>query len=221
MKPAFSMIELVISIVVMGIVVMSLPLILVQTQKNNAFIISQEAILAAKAKMGLILSYEWDTNSYQEDISPYGFVLDTSANADSNNIYDTNSTFRKGHIDEELRRRVYDQSVVKRTPTAIANAQNNEIGYFNNKADTIAVIPENYDFIFDLTLTPKVKYISDTFIVNGNVATFNLDIANAKNETNIKMIEIESESSHYDKPFSTIRSFSANIGESPLLRRTF
>ena len=61
-----SMLELVVAIVVMGIVVMSLPLILTQVQNNNAFAMQQEAILAAKAKIGDVLTYEWDANSISQ-----------------------------------------------------------------------------------------------------------------------------------------------------------
>ena len=82
MRPAFSMIELIISIVVMGIVVSSLPLILSQTEQSNTYAMQQEAILATKAKIGEILTYDWDDRDYNAT-DGRSYVLDTlSANND-------------------------------------------------------------------------------------------------------------------------------------------
>ena len=48
MRKAASMIELIIAIVVMGIAVMTLPILLLKTQNNNAYTLQQEIILAAR-----------------------------------------------------------------------------------------------------------------------------------------------------------------------------
>ena len=80
MKRGMSLIELILSIVIMGMVVMTLPLLLLQTQSNVAFSLQQEAILAAKQTLGSILTYQWDMRSYDANAS-YAYVLDV-ANGD-------------------------------------------------------------------------------------------------------------------------------------------
>lgn len=60
MRRGTSMLELVVAIVVMGIAVMALPLMLSQTKSNNEFAMQQEAILAARTKLGDVLTYAWD-----------------------------------------------------------------------------------------------------------------------------------------------------------------
>lgn len=223
MRSAVSMIELVVSIVIMGIAVMSLPLLLSQTAKNNAFALQQEAILATKARMGIILSYEWDKNSYDENISSYSRVLDTTSSASADNIFDTNSIYRRGHIKADSRRRMHDINHPTRDATQKANwdtINTNGIEFFDGKDDSITVISDNYDFIFNLNLRSNIDYISDGFIVSNQTATFNLNVNNIENNpTNIKMVEITTTDNNSDLSI-LLRAFASNIGEAPIMRRS-
>lgn len=219
MRSAMSMLELVFAIVIMGIAVMSLPLILTQVQTNNAFALQQEAILAAKTKIGDILTYEWDDRSYNAT-AQRSFVLYTT-NGDPELDCNATTNRRIGHINADYRRKC---SVTGATTSAIGDigadgGDLDDIDDFNGQATTIARTLETagtLDYVFTaLTLTPTITYASDTATYNNtplNNFTFNPDNANAR--TNIKRIAVTVTGGNQN---ITLRAFSCNIGESSLL----
>ena len=104
MRKASSMIELVIAIVVMGIAVMTLPMMLERTQANNAFAMQQEAILAAKTQIGDIITFPWDENSLSTTSNVVA-VLDTDSVG--NYQREVNTTRRVGHVAQDKRRKFF------------------------------------------------------------------------------------------------------------------
>ena len=222
MRTGISMIELVISIVVMGIVVSALPMLLSQTQENNMAAMRQEVIMATKSRLTGIMTYQWDINSVDTLISPYERVLNTSASPDADNIFDTATLRRAGHINAPFRRMIHPT----RTPTMPNSAQwgNNaflDIDDFNNTTDSINITPQDFDFILDVNLTSRVAYISDTLNINtvNQTATFDLNISDIKtNPTNIKLVQVDATNTNAFNPINiTLRSFAQNIGESTTL----
>lgn len=214
MRSAMSMLELVFAIVIMGIAVMSLPLILTQVQTNNAFAMQQEAILAAKTKIGDILTYEWDDRSYDANASR-SFVLDT-ANGNNNLNRVGTTTQRVGHINADNRRKFFPTNT---NATGIGTSSSTDIDQFHNQPTTIAATVETagtLDYVFTaLTLTPTITYASDTATYSNtplNNFTFNPDNANAI--TNIKTIVVQVTGASQT---ITLRAFSCNVGESTLL----
>lgn len=220
MRSAMSMLELVFAIVIMGIAVMSLPLILTQVQTNNAFALQQEAILAAKTKIGDILTHEWDDNSY-DTTAQRSFALDTTnGDVELRRVGTTNQ--RIGHINVDYRRKLYDATVVlnDRSASAIgADAGDlDDIDDFSGQATTIAATLETagtLDYVFTaLTLTPTITYASDTATYSNPILTFTFDPVNANAITNIKTISVQVTGTNQN---ITLRAFSCNIGESTLL----
>lgn len=214
MRSAMSMLELVFAIVVMGIAVMSLPLILTQVQTNNTFSLQQEAILAAKTKIGDILTYEWDHNSY-DVAAQRSFVL-TAINGNGD-LNCSATTFRRiGHVNADYRRKC---SLAGATASAIGTDGLDDIDDFNGQATTITATLEGagtLDYVFTaLTLTPTITYASDTATYSNtplNNFTFNPNNANVR--TNIKTIAVTASGGNQN---ITLRTFSCNIGESSLL----
>ncbi len=93
MRKAVSMIELVVSVVVMGIVVTSVPAILTQLNDNQELMLKQEAIMAAKTRVSRVLSLDWDGNSYN---SGAGYTMILSPTGASNKwLNDRNGTLRR------------------------------------------------------------------------------------------------------------------------------
>ena len=218
MRKGISMIELVISIVVMGIVVTSLPMLLSQTQENNAVAMQQEAILATKSRIAGILTYQWDANSIDTTTSPYEKVLDTSTSPDADRDFDTVAPLKRaGHVDGILRRRVHPTN----TPTSPnssewGNTTIKDIDDFDGKSDSITVIPQDFDFILEIDLSSTVAYIPDTIDINtsNQTAIFSTNVNNHQNNpTNIKMVEVTA-SSQTNPINLTLRAFATNIGES-------
>lgn len=222
MRSAMSMLELVFAIVIMGIAVMSLPLILTQVQTNNAFTMQQEAILAAKTKIGDILTHEWDNNSY-DTTAQRSFVLDTT-NGDIalRRVGTTNQ--RIGHINADYRRKLYDATVVLNARSASAIGADggdlDDIDDFNGTTPVISNPLEGagtLDYVFTaLTLRPTITYANDapTNSYNNPVLTFTFNPDNTSDITNIKTISVQVTGASQN---ITLRAFSCNVGESTLL----
>jgi prepilin-type N-terminal cleavage/methylation domain-containing protein len=230
MRKAVSLIELIIAIVVMGIAVMSLPLILTQTQSNNALALQQEAILSTKAKIGFISSYPWDQNSWDGTGGIFR-VLDTSASPSADNAFATADIRRFGHIQTDKRRRLWDVGHANRAPNNEVTAAPNEddIDDFNNHADDINITdPTQMDYIFELTMTPEIVYLRDSLNAGSNylnTRTIQFDFnainteTNTSRPTNIKMITVRTVSQVGNDVNVSLRSFASNIGQSKISKR--
>ncbi len=232
MKKAFSLVEVVFAIVIIAISMMSVPMILKQTTKSNEFSIIQEAILASSTKMGNILSYSWDKNSY--DITNKLLrTLDVSSNGDSElkrviGINDNN--LRIGHIFEDKRRRFFDYNGSNGItyPSNTVNPLNKRsINDFYNQTSTIGGAGA-YDYKdANISMNVKIYYIPDnTKYNNTNINfTFTTPITTPitsdpkTKSTNIKMIVLTTTSPLLGKTL-TLKTFESNIGQSKLLTRT-
>jgi len=215
-RKAASMIELVIAIVVMGIAVMTLPLMLERTQASNQFAMQQEAIHAAKTNIGDIITFPWDENSLQGGVVG---VLDTDTNNTKFKRHpDKNSTRRIGHVEEDKRRKFFANET---NASDIGGALTNnitDIGDFDGAETSLTVasgteVAGVLDYRFDFNMTTIVRYIDDTnfkFETTGNTT----------NTSNIKMIEVTMQDDDTLSKF-VLRAYSSNIGESQLLRRSY
>lgn len=221
MRRATSMIELVFAIVIMGIAMMTLPLILTQVQNNDAFAMQQEAILAAKTKIGDILSHEWDANSYSATAG-HAYVLD-AANGDSElgRVGTTNS--RIGHVQAEGRRKFFTTDT---NATDVANLGLNgtldDVDDFIGTSPVINANPGTLDYIFDLTLNTAVTYAADSATYSAStLGVFALSPAvNGTSVTNIKTISVSV--TGIPNTTITLRAFTCNIGETtPLASRPY
>jgi type II secretory pathway pseudopilin PulG len=219
MKKASSMIELVIAIVVMGIAMMSLPLMLTRTQSNNEFAMQQEAILAARTQIGDILTYRWDENSTNSKF--VSAVLDTNS-TNFKRYPDENSTRRIGHVKGDKRRKFFNAI----TPaTSVAHLGNlfdgndtDDIDDFKDTNKTVVDSSEitNLDYRFDFNMTTNVGYVSDAFIPG---KTFVFNTATLGTTTNIKMVELTLKGAGLST--FKFRAYTTNIGQGQLLRRVY
>lgn len=209
-----SLIELVFTIVIMGIAVMSLPLILTQVQRNDTFAMQQEAILAAKAKIGNILTYEWDEKSYDLTASR-SFVLDTTGADELRRVGTTN--MRRGHILAESRRKFFDANTTA-SPIASDGGDLDDIDDFNGTSNPLTVTAgENagtLDYIFNLNLNTSITYATDSATYNVSPVAFTFNPDNNATVTNIKTISVTVSGGDQN---ITLRAFTCNIGESLLL----
>jgi hypothetical protein len=67
LRSAMAMIELIFAIVVMGIVMMSAPMLINTATQSGYVAIQQEAINEASSQMNIILGYPWDESNTDED----------------------------------------------------------------------------------------------------------------------------------------------------------
>lgn len=230
-RAAFSMIELIFAIVIIAISVMSIPLMLNQSGNNNAFSLMQESILAARTKMGNMLSFEWDRNATESGSSiTYSRVMDV-VNGDlllDRNDSTLDSNRRVGHIEDDMRRRFHEGNTTDRSwaSTVVDGNDIRSISDFDGQVliSSLAGNVGGFDYIFrDFNMSTTVTYISDTADYTAQNINFDFNVSsaaaitNVNNSTNIKMIELRVESND-TTPF-VFRSFSCNIGQTDLLER--
>jgi len=220
MRKAASMLELVIAIVVMGIAVMTLPILLLKTQNNNEYTLQQEIILAARTKMGDTLTYRWDEHSLINDKI---FVLMTDGDSDLN-ISSPGSIRRIGHVLASKRRK-FSNDLNSSTPVANLGPDGgdlDDIDDFDGKTDTLEIGSQvtSLDYHYtDFNLTTAVVYISDDANYSNQNLNFTFDTNASASTSSIKMLTLKVKGPN-NIPF-TIRSYSCNIGENELLRKAY
>lgn len=222
MRKAASMLELVIAIVVMGIAVMSLPLILTQSQNANAIALQQEVILATKTKLGYILSYEWDANSYDTNAS-VSRVLNTTNSVSADSDFNTTTTRRIGHISADSRRRLRDDMLPPTLSGSAGwgNAALLDMDDFHNRVENTTVVAADMDYVFNLELNSTVSYISDSTLYTNQDLNFIFDASSAPaNPTNIKMITVRTRDASNNVNI-VLRAFASNIGESGITKKAW
>ncbi len=228
MRRGFSLVELVFAIVIIAITLMSIPMLLGESAKSNSYTLVQESLLAARTKIGDILSYPWDNNSTEYDANGalVGAIIVDVKNGDP--ALDRNKTnFRKGEPIGGLK----NQGVRRHFSTSELNATfaddpdngvPDDMDDFDGKSSSITVISlNNVDTNDTDYLSDDLKMMSNVYFVNDNAnydaTTINFDfnvssaVRNIAQSKNIKMIELKVHSSFMDENF-TLRSFSCNIG---------
>ena len=182
---------------------------------SNNYSMQQEAILAAKAKIGDILTYEWDGSSY-DTTSGVSRVVDTANGAADLSRVGT-SLQRKGHIAGDYRRHLY----ATETNASAINAGGG-MNAFNN-ADvnlTTSGGGENagtLDYVYTLTLSPSIKFVSDTAvydIANTSLNGIAFNPTAVGTRTNIKAVTVTVTGAEQTISLS---AFSSNIGANPQL----
>ncbi len=227
-RSGFSLVELVFSIVVIAIALMTVPLMLGQSAKSNQFSLMQESILAARTKMGNILSFKWDENASDSNGSVVRVVDVTDGASALNRITYGDKNRRKGHIKEDRRRRMTDTEVNASLGQEVAD-EFDDIDDFDGDSAIVAAtgaagVQGKFDYLDkDLNFTTRVRYISDDVNYSKQTIAFDFNVSSAVNftatkSTNIKMIELNATSINRDFPF-LFRIFSSNIGQSKLYER--
>ncbi len=236
-KHAFTMIELIFSLVVMGFILISIPTVMATAEEAKSENIIQEAIFASATKINQMLSYSWDANSINPTTTfTYARVLDAGGNVNFNRNGATN--FRIGHLVQSGHRRLFSAVTA---PTGILGQEGTGIDDID---DFNAVVNQNL-FIEDTTqstgykknylISVDVDYVSDSNNSLGNLINYNnVDpietpfIFNgtsvAVGTSNLKRITIqvdENLSTGVIEPISTLQVYSANIGEIDFHSRTY
>lgn len=201
MKYAFSLIELIFSIVIIAIAFISIPTLIIQSSRMDEFSIKQEAILAVDTKIKNILSYRWDQNSLQNNLIK---VLDVpTGDITLMRVEDEDNKTRVGHFKYPKRRSFFTMATY---PTGIVDGFD-DIDDFNGTTDNLLGGDLSLtDYKKDINLTVRVGYVSD----NTNVFSTQMLLT----PTNLKMIEVKADE-------ILMRAYSANIGERELLRKSF
>jgi len=194
-RSAFTMIELIFAIVVIGISVLSLPMVTQVTQRGIESNIVQEAIFAASSELMGATSGYWDENSMQDmNVSHLSRVIDIS------NDCNATTQLRPGHIDQPYHRRCLDN---------LTTTANNVAGGAVYDLDDA----EHGDAdIFTDTTTDATGY-KETY-------QSNIDVSTSAANANVKIITATIKDSDGDT-ITILRAQSANVGEIDFYKRMF
>lgn len=213
-RKAFTLIELIFAIVIIGIVFLSLPSL--STTNSDAIETStnQEALFAASAELSKIMTFRWDDNG----IILVGGVLSSEQVVDTQNNADLNRTggtsFRIGHINNLTD----NHRQFHATPTPTSPTHNGDLlsRVTANRALFTAAASANKatGYKKNPTLSIAVDYFDDSITASPYLFTSSA----AAGVSNMKMIQV-----FLDIPDSTgvtdgandiiLRSYAANIGE--------
>ena len=227
LRPAIAMIELIFAIVIMGIVLMTAPMLISTAAKSGYVAAQQEGIHETASRISMIMGYYWDENNT------------LSSNAE-NVILTTNSTIsdlnvvllrRVGTPQESKRAFVGDMGNEYNTtlPASLGSdpilldTSEDDIDDFNGDVNLTEIDPSAADYIekgADINIATSVDYISDVpsaGAYNSNTLSFNPNFTatSSTTSTHIKRITATlTSNSGVDELNKTIilHAFSCNIG---------
>ena len=225
-RPAIAMIELIFALVIMGIVMMSAPMLVSTATKSGFVAIQQEAINEAAAQINIMMGYHWDENSADE------MFLDPILNVTNGSIdLDVSGTTgrRAGTPIESYRSFIRSDGRDDLNASAVFGGDgvetDDDIDDFSGGTVLVDIEASNADNVETdtINIATQLSYSLDT--VGGyNQAniTYNPFNGGPGGTTNIKSIQVTLTSTEalLDKTI-ILRAFSCNIGGYKLEEREF
>lgn len=213
-RPAVAMVELIFAIVIMGIVLMSAPMLISTATSTTIVALQQEGVNEAVARINEVLTYDWDENSKDDACIPP--VLHVSSGDDELNEIGT--TGRRVGVPLKTKTRTFKCQALELDASSLAVDGKDDIDDF---AGTISLIEDTSgsggkDYIESTTvnIATTVSYIGDGAAYNSGSFAY-VPGGTSANSTNIKQIGVTltstSSVSELDKTI-TLNAFSCNIG---------
>lgn len=232
LRPAIAMIELIFAIVIIGIALLSAPMLISTAAKSGYVAMQQEGINEAATKVNMIMGYHWDENNANESfLAP---ILNTS-NGDSG-LNASGTTGRRAGTPLVSQRTFIRADGLELNATAIGSESGDRDDVDDYNGDTTLLSIEtarvNYVETTSININTVVTYLSDTpgggtYTDPGADAglTYSPDFTStATPTTDIKKIVVTlTSTSGMDELEKTIilNAFSCNIGSYRLEDRVF
>lgn len=228
-RPAFSMLELIFAIVLIGIAVAGVPRMIERNNQSLEGNIVQEAVFAAAAKAAQILTFRWDANSQDPgDLLSHSKILDIAGSSDLNR---TNSIFRVGGVTANAHRRFH--SVVSSPVAGSAALDGLTTGIVNFVGIGFA---DEHAYKRDYRVDIAASYVADggtgyTIPGGGTITSITYNFPNFPSPvsnvpTSMKMVRITLQENNSSTATATWRDaatlyvYAANIGEIDYFKRT-
>lgn len=225
MKKAFSLIELVVTIVVVAIVSLAVPNVIKQISTSNARSLTQESILNAKTYLGLIMQSYYTCEAVSTAIANGTNSTVIAPRFFKTDAYTTdNKTFYElVDIGSSRKRSMYptnDKSLLSTKCGNNATVTTKSLDDFDDTSTTIDMGLER-DYIVNSLYSIKVK--TDSVGSGSNEIKLNdiFPIPAPDNFDDMKMISVEALSYGSNTDIKTnvrLIGFAANLGDSPILK---
>ncbi len=211
-RPAIAMIELIFAIVIMGIVMMSAPMLISTASSSVTVALQQPSINEAVSRVSMILTHEWDENDINETcIPPVLHVTSGDGALDENG-----TTGRRVGVPTTSKSHTFKCGTAEFSASLTVDGKN-DIDDFTNSTSVnlVSTGSGGIDYIETATISinTSVGYASDT--ANYSSASFDYDFpvgATGGSSTNIKAIQVTVTSSAFPDRRVTLNAFSCNIG---------
>ncbi len=235
-RPAIAMIELIFAIVIIGITLMSAPMLMQQATSSSYLAIQQEGINEVASKMNMIIGYHWDEGSSDPTIPDPIMITNGDNNLAEVLDIDDNGIGTILGTPQESERRFVDPGGDRVVSTSSNNlgrdageaaGEEDDIDDFNGTAGLVLIEASEADYIEDATtidIVTTVAYISDAATAgayNSDTLSYNPDFTEIRLLTsNIKRISStltsSSDTNELNKTI-TLHAFSCNIGSTKLV----
>ncbi len=230
LRPAIAMIELIFAIVIMGIVLMSAPMLISTASQSTYVALQQEGINEAASRVNMIMGYAWDENNTDDRYTP-PILHVTSGNSDLD-------------MTNVITARRTGTPMVSQRTFILSDANSSDLNASSALGNDGGDLDDIDDFIGNISLTEietaTVDYVEKTTININTAITYSSDspsggtytaqtitfvpFAASGGTTNIKSIEVTlTSTTSLDELEKTIilRAFSCNIGGYELKERLF
>jgi len=221
MRPAVAMIELIFSIVVMGIALMSAPMLLSTASQSTSVTLQQEGINEASTRINMILTYPWDQNDDTNDtcIPPMLHVNNGDFELEANA-----TTARRMGVPLTTNSHTFKCASDEYNASAIGKEDNttNDLDDFDGSSITLSLESggsggEDYLEQNTVKIATDISYIDDNASYNNPVTYYTPGggASGSGTTTNIKQITVTLTSTHSASELQKtiiLRAFSCNIG---------
>ena len=231
-RHAFTMIELIFALVIMGVVFITLPLILLRNANSLEDNLIQESIFLTSTKLNQLLTFQWDNSSSAAGmsvVSTSDVINVTSATPGLGRV--GNSDFRVGHFRESNRRRMTPVSAQRAAgANGLEGAIFDDVDDFNGltNVELISGATSQAGYKKAYRADVNVSYVNDNNFLNGtsynsNAIDFVFGTAGVAGTSNLKMVEVSIDQNN-STGWTTVlllRAYVANIGETDFYSRTY
>lgn len=211
-KKAIAMIELIFALVIMGIVLMSAPMLIHQSIKSSNVALQQEAIVATASQTAIILSMHWDENNTEAgnsrilEVNRTSFLFPPLGLMDGNETLENVRSFNGNKPTVSANLGTDTNETTYTDYDDIDDYHNSDFGLMLfNKESTTADIGEYVDT--NISIKTTVRYTQENN-VSRNITTGSF--------SNIKFIKVNLTSKQTNVPELekniTLKAFSCNIG---------
>ena len=205
-RSAFTFIELIFAIVIIAIAVVSLPMMKQVIFKGIDGAIVQEAVFAAATELNEVTTAHWDDNSFEPgSADTFARVIDHMGNCENNSSLPS-YRYMPGQIVQPLHRKCLDSNL-----TTPADANVNGVVSLNDKAHNSTNI-----FINTTINSTGYKHHYDSNVTVTRPAFFD-----GQNDNDMKLIKVTITDSDTGKTLTSLRTYSANIGEVDFYKKAY
>ncbi len=228
LRPAVAMIELIFALVIMGLALLTAPLILNMSMQSSDTAMQQESIAVTSDQVSLILTHHWDEG---DSNATTGFGIlgvshgDSELDSANRRSFDTNATIYS--------RRFNTITTTASLPSTFGNIgdsiPNNDIDDFHAETRTVALrVSSETSVISDnegeyikgdkLKLTSTITYGNDNASYGSTSVAFNSPFTPAASgSTNIKLISVVLEDETDPSNSISLYAFACNIGNARII----